>query len=352
MKKLLTTLFFCATVAVVLAADPKLDPLPGPLTNNAVAGLYSHGQAQIFSFMGMGEKKSWDAITTASYILDSTTGKWSNINPVPGPTGRIAAMAAGAREHVFLLGGYVVDSHGAGMAVPDVGAYQPVGGHWFRGADIPVPVGDAVTGVFNDRYIFLIGGRSNSGIVADVQVYDSEKNKWLKSSTFPGTPVFGHAGAVVDDTIIYIDGARKNPSGDTPRYIPSDECWMGKIDRHDPAKIQWSKLPPHPGDARYRIAAGGSERDDMVYFAGGSATPYDFNGIGYDGKPAELSPMTFALNIHSGKWAIINGDTPNAVMDEHHLIVSADGLIAIGGMDKDHKVTAAVSILPKQAKGK
>ena len=80
--------------------------------------------------------------------------------------------------------------------------------------------------------------------------------------------MFGHAGAVVGDTIVYIDGAYKNPAGGQPKYVPSDECWMGKIDHHDRSKIQWTKLPSHPGTARYRIAAGGSEKDQKIYFSG------------------------------------------------------------------------------------
>ena len=75
---------------------------------------------------------------------------------------------------------------------------------------------------------------------------------------------------------------------------------MGKIDHHDLTKIQWSKLPSHPGSARYRIAAGGSEKDQRIYFSGGSDNPYDYNGLGYNGQPAEPSPVTFAFNVRSG----------------------------------------------------
>ncbi len=350
MKRLLPILLL---LGVALAASEiRIDPLPAPTTNNAVAGFKAHNQALIFSFMGMGPKKTADAISATSYALDLSAGTWSSIHPVPGTTGRIAALAASARDQVFLFGGYVVNERGAGMAVPDVSAYEPPRDRWLREADIPVPVGDAIGGTYEDRYIYLVGGRSNDRIVPDVQVYDAEKDRWSKATPLPGTPVFGHAGALVDDTIVYVGGAATNPAGSGPRYVPSDESWMGKINHHDRNKIEWTKLPPHPGAANFRIAAGGSERDKKIYFTGGSDNPYDFNGVGYNGKPAEPSPVTFAFNLRTGKWETMNDNTPNPAMDHRGLIATSEGLVVVGGMEKAQQVTARVSILPTAAKTK
>ena len=82
------------------ASEIKLDPLPAPLSNNAVAQVKSRGALYIFSMMGIGPKKTWDAISNAAYVLDPDTAKWSEMRSVPGTAGRIAAVAAGAREHV------------------------------------------------------------------------------------------------------------------------------------------------------------------------------------------------------------------------------------------------------------
>jgi N-acetylneuraminic acid mutarotase len=213
-------------------------------------------------------------------------------------------------------------------------------------------VGDAVAGVYQNRYIYLVGGRLNSELVTAVQIYDAAKNVWLQATPIPGTPVFGHAGAVLGDTIIYVDGATKNPSADKPKFISSDECWMGKISSKDLKQIHWSKLPNHPGTARYRIAAGASERDNKIYFSGGSDNPYLVSGIGYDGNAAEPSAVTFAFNLHTGKWETVNENTPNPSMDHHGLAVIPEGLVVVGGMEKGQQVTARVSILPKLAKTK
>jgi len=352
MKKLSASLLLLLLSSLLCAAtDAGVEPLPDPVSNNAVAMLKVHGQLLLFSFMGIGAKKTADAITNTAFSLDAKDGTWSAIHAVPGTVGRIGAVAAAARDQVFLFGGYVVDAQGRGMTVPDVGMYEPARDRWSRQADLPLPLGDSVAGVYRDRYIYLVSGRSNGDVVSNVQVFDVEKNKWSQATPIPGSPVFGHAGALVADTIVYVDGARKNP-GNTPRYVASDECWMGKIDHHDPKNIQWRKLPNHPGAARYRIAAGGSEKDEKIYFAGGTDNPYDYNGIGYDGKPSEPSPVTFDFNLRTGKWETIDENTPDPTMDHRGLLVTHEGLVLIGGMEKGQKVTTRVVLLSKQPKAK
>src|SRR4029077_7533313 len=224
----------------LFAADqPKFEPLPVPLSNNAVASVKSRGSLLLYSMMGVGPKKTWDATSNSAYMLDSDaeTGKWVEGRSVPGTVGRLAASAIGAREHVFLFGGYVVDAQGGETTLSDVNVYEPLTDRWFRAEDMLTPVDDAVVGVYRDRYIYVVGGWSKTDAVHDVQLYDAQKNKWSQATPIPGTPVFGHAGAVVGDTIVYIDGAHKNPAGAQPKYIASDECWVGKIDHHDLTKI-------------------------------------------------------------------------------------------------------------------
>src|SRR3989449_7050599 len=258
MKKLSAlTLLIVFGGLLFAASKPRCDPLRARVSNNAVASLKSRGRSLLLSFMGMGAKKTWDAITNAVYALDTSTSKWLQVRPVPGTAGRIAAVAASAREQVFLFGGYVVDGQSREITVPDLNVYEPVTDRWYRGADLLVPVDDSIAGVYRDRYIYLVSGWSNSDAVKNVQVYDAQKDKWQQATPIPGTPVFGHAGTLEGDTIVYVDGAHKNPSGDRPPYVASDECWIGKIDHHDQTKIEWSKLPNHPGNARFRIAAGG-----------------------------------------------------------------------------------------------
>jgi len=325
----------------------QMAPLPVPVSNNAVASAKIGKHEVLFSFMGIGTKKTWDAITNAAYSLDLATGKWTEMRPVPGPAGRIGASAADARQQIVLLGGYAVDGHGDEIIVSDVSVYEPEVHKWYRGADLPVAITDAVLGVYRDRFLYVISGRSKHDLVASVQVYDVQKNTWSQATPIPGTPVFGHAGAIVDDTIVYVDGARKSPAG-TPAYVSSDECWMGKIDRKNITKIEWTQLPEHPGNAHFRIAAGASEKDHRIYFAGGTDNPYNYNGIGYDGQPAEPSPVTFAFDVSGAKWETLNENTDNPTMDHRGLLLSHDGLVVVGGMEKGQQVTAKVQVIPRK----
>ncbi len=346
MKKILLLFLTLSVVAIAAESIEELAPLPVPMTNNAVAGVRVNGQVLLYSLMGLSSQKTVNSVSNSAYALNLKYNKWTAIKPVPG-SGRLGAVAVGTREQIFLFGGYVPDPSGHEAIVSDVEIYDPTALRWYRGADMPVPVRDAVAGSYRERYIYVVGGFASSGPTNQVQVYDAEADKWLQATASPGAAVGGHAGAVVRDTIIYVDGAQKNSNPEDRRYIRSDECWVGKIDHHDPKKIQWSKLPVHPGVGRYRIAAGGSERDQKIYFAGGSDTIYDFNGIGFDGKLAEPSPTVFAFDVHSNAWETIQENAPRPSMDHRGLIVTPDGLVVIGGMTSGQKVVGNVRVLQK-----
>jgi N-acetylneuraminic acid mutarotase len=346
MKKLpVVVLLLLFAVSLFAADQPKIPPMPAAVANNAVA-VVKNG-IEIYSLMGVGPKKTWDDITNKVYILRLSSKKWIEGRPVPGVAGRLGASAIGARGQVFVFGGYVVDGQGNEMTIPDVNSYVADGHRWYRAADIPVAVDSAVIGVNHDRYIYLVGGRSKTGPVNNVQVYDAEKDTWSQATPFPGTPVFGHAGGLADDAIVYVDGAKKNTEGGDP-YVASDECWIGKIDRKDPNKIEWSKLPPHPGAGRFGIVSGGVEREHRVVFSGGTTTPHNFKGLGYDGKPAEISPATFAFELHGNRWDTLTADPSDVRTDGRGVVSTPLGPWILGGMLKNQAISARVLALPKK----
>lgn len=342
MKKTLLRLMPLGFALALLAAEPKIPPMPDAVTDNAVASLKNG--IEVYSMMGIGTKKTWDAISSKLFILRLSSGKWTEGKPVPGVAGRLGASAVGAKGQVFVFGGYTVDGHGDETTVPDVNSYVPDDHRWYRAADIPVPVDRAVIGMIHDRYIYLVGGRSRSGPVNNVQVYDVEKNTWSQATAFPGTPVYGHAGGIADETIVYVDGAKKE--GTT--YVASDECWMGKIDKKDPNKVAWSKLPPHPGPGRFGIVASGWDREHKVMFSGGTLVPHNFKGLDAEGKPAQLSPVTFVYEVRGNRWDTIAEDTFDVRADTRGILFTPLGPFVLGGTLSNSAVSGRVLVLPKK----
>ncbi len=126
------------SVICAMAAE-EFRPLPTPVTNNAVAGIRINNQLLVYSFMGLGAQKSWNSVSNAAYALNVKYDSWTPIKPVPG-SGRLGAVAVGAKELVFLFGGYVPDPSGAQAIVSDVSIYDPIELRWYRGTDMPVAV--------------------------------------------------------------------------------------------------------------------------------------------------------------------------------------------------------------------
>jgi N-acetylneuraminic acid mutarotase len=346
MKKLcaFVLLVLCAAILLGASDEPKFPSMPAAVSSNAVASL--KGGFELFSIMGVGPKKTWDDITNKVYFMNLAHTKWHEGRPVPGPVGRLGASAAGAKGQIVLMGGYVVDAQGEEITLPDVNVYIEERS-WHRGQDLPVPVDRAVVGVEHDRFVYLIGGRSPNGPANNVQVYDIQKDSWTQATPFPGTPVFGLAGGVADGSIVVVDGAKPGPPGG-PRYIASDECWLGKIDKKDPYKIEWKKLPAHPGPARFAIAGGGSDRDHRIFFSGGTATPHDYKGVAYDGQPTEGCTFTFAYDLHHGRWETISEDAVDPRADSGAILDTIVGPVVVGGMAKNMAVTARVTLLQKR----
>ena len=221
--------------------------------------------------------------------------------------------------------------------------YDPQADEWLRGAPFPLPVDDAVSGLWRDSLIYIVSGWSQRDNVADVQIYDPTADAWLAATPIPGPPVFGHAGAILGDAIVYCDGVRVDRSRDT-RFVMSRECYRGEIRPDEPARITWRRLSPHPGPARYRMAAAAHPTAGLIVFAGGTDNPYNFDGIGYDGIPAEPTARAFAYDVATDSWIAL-ADKNVATMDHRALAVVGSSLYLIGGMTAGQTVTARVERL-------
>lgn len=319
--------------------------LPRAVGNNAVAAATLHGRPWLFTFLGLEPGKDPRAITTQAFALDVERGHWETLPAVPGRVGRLAATAQAVGDRVYVFGGYEVAADGRETTSPATDIYVASERRYMRGADQPVPLDDAVSGVWRDRLIYLVSGWSTDRTVSTVQAYDAAADRWVAATPIPGTPVFGHAGGLIDDTIVYCGGARMLDAG-PPKYGISHECFRGDINPSDPGSIAWRAIATHPGAPRYRAAAGPVRTPDTtgIMFVGGTANPYNYNGIGYDGRPAEPEAATWMYDVRRDTWVAGPGlDRPT--MDHRALVHAADAWWVVGGFTGRQSVTTHVTRL-------
>lgn len=318
-------------------------PMPLPLSNNAVAQAEVAGQTRFYSFMGLGAGKSWLDISRRAFEFAPASGRWIELPPVPVLEGRLASVAAAAGGRVYLFGGYTVALDGHEVSTPEVFAFDPAQRRYAAKAPMPTPVDDSVALVWRERWIYLVSGWHMDANLGLVQVYDSHTDAWTTATPYPGTPVFGHAGAILGDTLLVCDGVKLRLDGGRRRFEASDECWGGQIGPDDPRLIAWRRVAGHPGPPRYRMGAAADPAGGRLIFAGGSEVPYNFDGIGYDGRPAPASDRVQAYLPGQDRWQELP-PLPEPSMDHRGLLRHHGHYYLLGGMRDPQRVSASVIV--------
>jgi N-acetylneuraminic acid mutarotase len=323
----------------IMSFDVCLPPLPEPYSNNAVASLELDDKIYIASFAGLKGGKTWRDTSKSAFMFVSGDDAWKQIPDIPVNTGRLAASAESVGDKFYLFGGYTVAEDGSEKSTPEVFSFDPLTERYQRLADMPTPVDDMVTFTYRGRYIYLVSGWHDVGNVSLVQIYDIKTNTWTKGTDYPGTPVFGHAGGIVKNRFVIADGVAVVGKDSEGRRIfdTVNEGWLGTIDPDDPTEITYQKLPQLPGRGHYRMAAAGDEARNQVIFMGGTPTAYNYNGIGYNGKPAEPSEHMYAWSFSSNNWVLLN-DKPVPSMDHRGAVKIDDLWWTIGGLDVNRSV--------------
>ena len=316
--------------------------LPMPVSNNAVTTVTREGRQYVVSFAGLGQGRGHEDTLSVTLVLDSESGRWREFAPLPGGVGRLASVAASVGGLAYVFGGYTVAEDGTEVSTPWVHAFDPVTDKFFDLQPMSVPVDDAVSVTYLDRYIYLISGWHDLGNVNLVQRYDTSTNTWVQATPIPGSALFGHAGGIAGNKIVYCDGVGVQSHSDRRRdFVASDECLFGTIDEEDSRGIDWRRLDPHPGLPRYRMAAAGIDSLHAVLFIGGSENPYNYDGIGYDGKPSEPASDALLFDLLSLSWLVVPLATP-PTMDHRGLVPFGDRWMTVGGMLAGQQVTDQV----------
>lgn len=321
-------------------------PLPEPVTNNAVTQVSTPNGKVLLSFMGLGQGKDWQDVHNKVWALYPGAEKWQAKTPVPSSLplkGRLASIAVSIGQTAYLFGGYTVDKDHSEVSSPDNFAYDVTTDQYQPIAPMPVATDDAVALVYQQRYIYLISGWHNDGNVNLVQIYDTQTDLWQQGSPFPGQPVFGHAGGMIDGKMLICDGVKVAYHQNSRRDFTSEAaCYRGHINPENPAKIDWYTVPHPTGLSRYRMAAAGTNSGQPgVYFFGGSTNPYNYNGIGYNQVPSVPESGLWFYSFAKQQWQVQT--TKNTSMDHRGLLlINNETALVIGGMDNHQQVLPKV----------
>ena len=339
---LLALTMLSATTTSFSTSAAALPALPEPVSNQLVMQTTVRGKSYLVSFAGLGESKTAASTHNKAWQLTEGNAMWQPVAPVPNQartSGRLAATGLAMANNFFIFSGYSVAANGNETTLTDSYRFSPVTQTYTKLPDMPVPVDDSLAVSYQDRYIYLISGWHNDGNVNLVQVFDNFSQKWQQATPFPGTPVFGLAGAAVGNQLLACDGVKLNYADGKRHYAMENKCYLGTIDSKSALKINWQPIAHHGQNPRYRQAgiAVTLAGEPMIALIGGSENPYNFNGIGYNGQPSEPSSAVYVFALKQQRW--LKAEPTEAVMDLRSLVSINGEFYSVGGMLAGQNVT-------------
>jgi N-acetylneuraminic acid mutarotase len=178
---------------------------------------------------------------------DPRTAQWQVAAELPNParhSSRQFASGTVVNQHMFIIGGITRTNHQDRLQlVKENFRYSPVNKGVSRLADTPVAVAQAATVTWQDRYIYLVSGRTNDGLVNLVQVFDNFTQKWQQATPLP-VATAGHSAVIHQDKLLVCGGVvMQTPQQPWPS---SKQCWQGQLDTKQPLQIQWQSFPAMP----------------------------------------------------------------------------------------------------------
>lgn len=334
----------------------ELPPLPEAVSNNLVLTTQVAGRTYVASFMGLSSGKTHADVHNRVWQWTKGEPTWQKAPAVPSRqrlAGRLASSGVSLQNHFFIFGGYTVAANGDEVSSIESYRYSPVTKAYNKLPDMPVAVDDSVALAYKDRYIYLASGWSQDGNVNLLQVFDNFTQKWSQATPFPGTPVFGLAGALSGNSMLLCDGVKVSYQNLPRQFETTAQCWLGEINKTDANRISWQQIPHPTGKARYRMAGAAVKQDgkDLIVFIGGSETAYNYNGIGYNGTAAEPSAEVWVYSLTDKRW--LQAENTAAVMDLRTLVSINNELYSLGGMVAGQNLTTEwikhqIKLLPTQ----
>lgn len=311
-------------------------PIPEPVSNNAVCEGFLNDTAYVFSFAGIDTTKIYSGIHNRSYRFNTITDHWIQIPDLPDPIGKIAAAASRIGDTIYIAGGYHVMSNGNEISSSKMHRYRISTNEYISDAmDIPIPIDDQVQCVWRDSLIYIITGWSNNKNIPEVQIYNPSSDTWSMGTPVPDNNIFkafGASGNIIGDTIYYFGGASQSTNFPAQKILRK-----GAINPEDPTQISWTFSTPDNIERGYRSAC--SIFKNQICWIGGSATSYNYDGIAYNGTGG-VPPLKrcYWYNASDGSF---NADTNNLFpMDLRGIAEISDSVkYLVGGMTEGQRVS-------------
>jgi N-acetylneuraminic acid mutarotase len=250
---------------------------------------------------------------------------------VAGAVGTFTAAQTASAQGTWTTLALVSPSATEGMTVGGVGqvivgAYGYSGGYtnqtrlynintnsWSAGTAAPTPAraGAASGETTQGGFLYVIGGESSTGVLADVQRYDPGTDMWTPLMSMP-TARAGAAAAVIDDGIFVI-GGRQSTGGPC-----SGGPYLQTVEKYDIDTNTWSPVAPLP-TPRSDLAA--VARGGKIFVFGGctgtASAPSVTNEVDMYDPQTNTWTTTLAI-MPTGRASLVAGH-------------SGDKVYAIGG---------------------
>ena len=212
---------------------------------------------------------------------DIRRNRWRRMRSMPVSLNHGAAVAYKGKLYV----------HGGWPSQPEfftsAGLYRfnPTRNRWKRLPSSPTPRAAEAAAVIGHR-MYVAGGANDTGSLRSLEIYNFRTNRWRRAPNFEG-PARNHARGVASGGSFYVLAGRK---GHQLRADPSPAVSYRAVDRYDPRRHRWRRMPPM---RRARSGFGAvTVRDGRIVVFGGEDWPNDVPGAGVIGSVEIFNPRT------------------------------------------------------------
>ena len=233
-------------------------------------------------------------ILTGSLSATAQLGTWKVLKTKNNIPGRSECGMAAVNGKLYLIGG-------------DSGAPQPVESFdpktliWTKLALSPVTMHHLQAVAYKNKiYVldaFSQGGFPNQEPMANVYVYDTEKNSWKAGGEIPAVRKRAGAGAAEYNGKLYlVDGIQHGHSSGTTNMF----------DMYDPVTEKWTQLPDAP---HIRDHCSATIVKDKLYVLGGRNTSFrdPENKINFF---SQTNLFVDCYDFKTGKWSTLSAKLP------------------------------------------